>query len=92
MRPLVTAWTIEAFHDRILRPEDFTMQNEACQMGKAARARYYPAFENALKNWQGEMRARCVALLRALGEACFSHPQTRACAEAFLEKEELLTL
>ena len=92
MRPLVTAWTIEAFHDRILRPEDFTMQNEACHMGKAARARYYPAFENALKNWQGEMRARCVALLRALGKACFDHPQTRACAEAFLEQEELLTL
>ncbi len=91
MRPLVTAWTIEAFHDRILRPEDFTMQNEACHMGKAARARYYPAFENALKNWQGEMRARCVALLRALGKACFDHPQTRACAEAFLEQEELLT-
>lgn len=92
MRPLVTAWTIDAFRDRILRPEDFTMQGEACQMGKAARTRYYPAFENALKNWQNEMRERCVALLRALGKACFNHPQTRACAEAFLEQEELLTL
>ena len=92
MRPLVTSWTINAFREHTLRPEDFTMQGDACHMGKAARARYYPAFEGALKTWQSEMRERCVALLRALGEACFSHPQTRACAEAFLEKEELLTL
>jgi len=92
MRPLITAWTIEAFRNRTLRPEDFTMQGDACHMGKAARARYYPAIDAALKEWQGEMRERCVALLRALGEACFSHPQTRNCAEAFLEKEELLTL
>ena len=75
-----------------LRPEDFTMQGDACHMGKAARARYYPAFENALKTWQGEMRARCVALLRALGNACFNHPQTRNCAAAFLEEEALLPL
>ena len=38
------------------------------------------------------MRERCVALLRALGNACFNHPQTRNCAAAFLEEEVLLTL
>ena len=92
MRPLVTSWTIDAFREHTLRPEDFTMQGDACHMGKAARARYYPAFENALKTWQGGMRERCVALLRALGNACFNHPQTRNCAAAFLEEEALLTL
>ena len=54
-------------------------------MGKAARARYYPAYEIAARQWRKEMRQISVDLLQKLGEAVLQNPQMRIHAEAFQE-------
>lgn len=85
LRPLIDEWAIDRFRDRTLRPEDFSTQGETCHMGKAARARYYPAYEIAARQWRKEMRQISVDLLQKLGEAVLQNPQMRIHAEAFQE-------
>lgn len=92
LRPLVTAWAIELFHDHTLRPEDFTMRGEACNMGKAARGRYYPAYENRAKEWRKAMREQCLNLLHTLATAADKQPEMRQYVAAFNEEDNLTTI
>lgn len=49
MRPIYDQWALTLFQNDILRVEDFTQADGACQMGKAGRLRFYEAFEQWLK-------------------------------------------
>lgn len=48
------------FKDGTLRVEDFTMSGGSCQMGKAARSRYYPAYEAAADLWRRLMEKQAM--------------------------------
>ena len=89
MRPHIDQFAIELFHNRTLRPEDFSKRGTACHMGKAARARFYPAYEQAARQWRKEMREHCLHLLRALADNTLHHPQmrTQIQAHAFAEDD-----
>jgi len=51
------------FKDGTLRVEDFTMNNaNGCQMGKAARTRYYPAYEAAADLWRRLMEKQAMKI------------------------------
>lgn len=88
MRPCIDQFAIDLFHDRTLRPENFTKRGSACHMGKSARARFYPAFEQAAREWRKEMRGHCLNLLKALAHTTLSHPQMRNQAQTFAFEEE----
>lgn len=69
MRPIYDEWALALLADGVLRPEDFSMRGEGCQMGKAGRLRFYGAFETAAKGWRPLMYRACMDLLSALGAA-----------------------
>lgn len=52
MRAIYDDWAIELFKSGTLRVEDFTMEGEACKMGKAGRLRFYEAYEKWLADRQ----------------------------------------
>lgn len=51
-RPIADKFCLTLFKEKTLRPEDFTTSEKGCFMGKAARARYYPAYESAACLWR----------------------------------------
>ncbi|MCP2041862.1 CRISPR-associated protein Cas1 [Neisseria sp. HSC-16F19] len=69
MRPLYDAWAMDLFAAQTLRPEDFSLRDGACQMGKAARLRFYPAFEAQAKLWRPQMYQAVMALVAGLAAA-----------------------
>lgn len=69
VRPLYDEWAAGLFAGGVLRPEDFLMRGEVCEMGKAGRMRFYPAYERAAKEWRPLLYSLCVGLLRDLGYA-----------------------
>lgn len=80
MRPLFDCWLLDQVGGGLFRPEDFSMAGEACLMGKAARLRFYPAYEDAAKSWRDRMVESCRRLLHDLGALAgggmeFSLPQ-----------------
>lgn len=88
MRPLIDEWSIDCFRERTLRPEDFSTRGQACHMGKAARARYYPAYETAARQWRKEMQQHSANLLNQLKKAALCNPQMRSHAEALTPDEQ----
>lgn len=45
LRPQADAWLLGLFQERVLRPDHFRDDKGACLLGKAGRARFYPAYE-----------------------------------------------
>lgn len=66
-RPEMDALAVRLFAEETLRPEDFTMDNGACLLGKAGRMRLYPELERFLRPLRRRFHARGYALLRELG-------------------------
>lgn len=89
LRPHVDRFAIDLFHDHVLRPENFSKRGTACHMGKSARTRFYPAFEQAAREWRKEMRALCFALLHELGNATRRHPALSRRIQGLTFAEEL---
>lgn len=58
LRPQYDRWALSLFKEGILRQEDFTLKENACQMGKAGRLRFYEAFEKFLQNLLPLIRAQ----------------------------------
>lgn len=58
---------VRLFAEEILRPEDFTMDNGACLMGKAGRMRLYPELERFMRPLRRRFHERGYAVLRELG-------------------------
>ena len=67
-RTEVDRFAFNAFRERTLRPEDFSISTGGCQLGKAGRERFYPAWEasaeklrkmleNAASKWCGTVLA-----------------------------------
>lgn len=84
LRPLVDEFAIKTFEERILRPEDFSATEKGCFMGKAARARYYPAYEAQAKPWRKTLEANARDLASGIvaafrrrhpGAAAFREPE-----------------
>lgn len=69
LRPLYDAWLLKAVKSQLFRPEDCSLRDGACMLGKAARVRYFPAYEELLKTLRPQMRQSCRGLLRDLAEA-----------------------
>lgn len=67
LRPEYDQWAAECFHQKILRPEDFTQKQEACLMGKAARIRFYSEIEHFLQHIQPKLFHGSRRLLAELG-------------------------
>lgn len=51
-RTIADQFSIRLFNENILRPEDFSLTEKGCLMGKAARTRFYPAYEEAAAYWR----------------------------------------
>ena len=68
LRPQYDQWAAECFHQKILRPEDFSMQQEACMMGKAGRVRFYQEIEHFLQDLQPRLHEAIHTLLHDLGK------------------------
>ena len=59
-RPLADRFALQLFREGTLRPEDFSTSANGCLMGKAARARYYPAYEVAASLWRKLLEKRAM--------------------------------
>lgn len=66
LRPHVEEWTWRLFADRELRHEDFMRDKGACMLGKAARSRYYAAFESWISPVRRALRRECRIIARTL--------------------------
>ena len=52
LRPAVDAFVLRLFRAGELRPEDFGRQQDAVLLGKAGRARFYAAWDEAARPWR----------------------------------------
>lgn len=68
-RTEVDRFAFNAFRDRVLRPEDFSTGSGRCRMGKAARKRFYPAWEAKAEEIRRELRRSCTALCDGILES-----------------------
>ena len=68
-RPLLDTWIAELFRTRELRVENFSTDQGACWMGKAARQKFYAGYENFARPARRWLRLRCMALARELRAA-----------------------
>lgn len=69
LRPHYDLWAADLFHQKILRPEDFSQDSEgACYMGKAGRVRYYQEVEHFLMQVRTHILQLCRRLLHQLAE------------------------
>ena len=66
-RPRYDQWALQLFRTQMLREQDFsTNEKNGCQMGKAARIRFYQAYEQQAKEWRKDIRQSCTRLLKYL--------------------------
>jgi len=68
LRSHVEQWVWDAFRERLLRPEDFTREDDACLLGKHARRRYFAAFEGFARPRRRLLRRWCSRLAARLAE------------------------
>lgn len=62
LRTEVDRFAVQAFRERTLRPEDFSQTGNGCRMGKAARKRFYPAWEIKAEEIRRRLRSGCTSL------------------------------
>ncbi|NEV65050.1 CRISPR-associated endonuclease Cas1 [Thiorhodococcus minor] len=72
LRPHVEHWVWESFRERVLRPEDFKRDAEACLLSKEARGRYFAAFERFARPRRRLLRRWTTKLAGQLAE--HGHP------------------
>lgn len=71
LRPHADAWVWQLFRERILRPEHFSHDGEACLLGKAGREAFYQAYEPFAQAPRRLLRRQCrllAAHLKGRGE------------------------
>ena len=61
-------WVLSLFARQILTPSDFSTNPQGCLMGKNARIKFYPAYEQAAKSWRGRIHQLCAGHLANLAE------------------------
>lgn len=66
MRPRLDAWVWHLFRERLLRPDHFTRQDEACLLGKAGRAVFYAEYEQLLRPLRRLLRRGLMQFVRVL--------------------------
>lgn len=81
LRPRLDRFAVHLFKSAKLRPEDFSTTAQGCLMGKAARARFYPLYEEAAEDF----RKRLAGSIGDLADALKVHglpdqPQRRSVA------------
>lgn len=88
LRPDYDQWAGQLFAQKTLRPEDFSLRQQACLMGKAGRIRFYSAFEHHLQERQTVLRESVRQLLQAIGRYTGQDPADFDYTEAHLEQTE----
>ena len=71
-RPLLDEWVWRQFRERELRVENFSNDQGACWMGKAARQKFYAGYEVFARTVRRWLRLRCASLARELRAAGMS--------------------
>ncbi len=66
VRPMLDDWIQGLFRGRELRVENFSTDQGACWMGKAARQKFYAGYETFARPARRWLRLRCMALAREL--------------------------
>jgi len=66
LRPVIDLWVWDLWRRRTLREEQYTMVNGACVMHKAARERFYPAWESLAGGMRRWLRQQTSALARGM--------------------------
>ncbi len=89
-RATADRFVIGLFKDGILRPEDFSTTEKGCLMGKAARARYYPAFEEAAASWRPLIQKRAFKYASDFVAEIASRQKTIVISDDLLEEEEIV--
>lgn len=68
LRPLVDRFAVDLFRDRTLRVEDFSTTAAGCMLGKAARARFYPMYEERAETFRKRLTDQVRELVDVLRE------------------------
>jgi len=67
LRPLADTFALGLVRRRIVDVEDFTQTESGCMLGKAGRARYYTAYEEAAETLRAGIESEIAQLAEALG-------------------------
>lgn len=87
LRPQYDQWAADCFRQKILRPEDFSTQQEACMMGKAGRIRYYSEVEHFIAALQPQLTEAIRRLLADLSRHSNQDPADFDYQESHWEEE-----
>lgn len=66
LRSQCDAWVLSLFYRQTLTPDDFSTTAQGCLMGKNARIKFYPAYEQAAKPWRSLIHQLCADHLNTL--------------------------
>lgn len=70
LRPSVDRCVLRLFRKEILRPEDFSTTANGCLLGKAGRARFYPAWDEEVEGLRKELDESVRDIAAALPVSC----------------------
>lgn len=68
-RPLIDQFVVGLFHRKVLQAEDFSTTDKGCFMNKPARARFYPAYEEAGGGWRSLLEQNALRVVDNLVDA-----------------------
>lgn len=60
LRALIDEWLVENLHNGVFSAADFSQENQACLLGKAARSRLYAHWESQRPHWRRLLDKQCV--------------------------------
>ena len=69
IRPLADRFCLTLVRKQLFRAEDFSTSGAGCQMGKAARSRYYSAYEQASEGLRAAVQAEVEDIAARIGAA-----------------------
>ena len=87
-RATADKFAMQLFKEYTLRPEDFSTTEKGCLMGKAARTRFYPAYEKAAASWRPLIQKRALKYASDFTTELASRQQTVVFSDNLPDEEE----
>ena len=87
-RATADRFAMQLFKEGTLRPEDFSTTEKGCLMGKAARTRFYPAFERAAAAWRPLIQKRAMKYASDFVTEIASRQKTVVISDDLPDEEE----
>lgn len=87
-RATADRFAMQLFKEGTLRPEDFSTTEKGCLMGKAARTRFYPAFEQAAVAWRPLIQKRAMKYASDFVTEIASRQKTVVISDDLPDEEE----